>query len=313
MRFIKEPNFNFIKWRWHAIVLSLVIIGAGIATIVARGGLPLGVDFSGGTLVLFEFAQPTPEDAVRNALRNLSGDVVVQQYGQGNSQIMVRVPLPAGAESGATLEEQANLIETAVRTGNLGEVKVISRDLVGPVIGEDLKQKGIWATLTALGGILLYIGFRFRFSFAVGAIAATMHDLLVTVVMLTWFGYDLSLNTIAALLTITGYSVNDTIVVFDRVRENQRLMRKESLETIVNKSVNQTLARTIITAGTTFLAVVALFLLGGEVLRGLSFTLLVGIVTGTYSTVFIAAAIAIILSKRSAPPVTQAQARAKRA
>jgi len=313
MRFLNETNFNFIKWRWHAIVLSLVVILAGIGTVVARGGLPLGVDFSGGTLVLFEFAQPTPEESVRAALRNLSGDVVVQQYGQTNNQIMVRVPLPAGAASGATLDEQANLIETAVRGGNLGDVKVISREIVGPVIGEDLKQKGIWATITALGGILIYIGFRFRFSFAIGAIAATLHDLLVTVVMLTWFGYDLSLNTIAAILTITGYSVNDTIVVFDRVRENQRLMRRESLETIVNKSVNQTLGRTIITAGTTFLAVLALFLFGGEVLRGLSFTLLVGVVTGTYSTVFIAAAIAIFLSRRSAPAVTQAQARAKRA
>src|SRR6185295_443671 len=166
------------------------------------------------------------------------------------------------------------------------------KDLVGPVVGSDLRTKGIYATLFALAGILAYVAFRFRFTFALGAIVATFHDILITLVFLSWFGYDLSLNVIAALLTITGYSVNDTIVVFDRVRENQRLMRREPLDQIVNKSVNQTLGRTIITSGATFLAVLALYLFGGEVLRGFAFTMLVGIVTGTYSTVFVAASIA---------------------
>ena len=137
----------------------------------------------------------------------------------------------------------------------------------------------MWATLTALGGILIYVAFRFRFTFAVGAIVATFHDILITLVFLTWFGYDLSLNVIAAILTIAGYSVNDTIVVFDRVRENQRLLRREPLDKIVNKSVNQTLGRTIITSGATFLAVFALYLFGGEVLRGFAFTMLVGVMT----------------------------------
>ena len=147
-----------------------------------------------------------------------------------------------------------------------------------------------------------------------GAIVATFHDILITLVFLSWFGYDLSLNVIAAILTITGYSVNDTIVVFDRVRENQRLMRREPLDQIVNKSVNQTLGRTIITSGCTLLAVLALYLFGGEVLRAFAFTMIVGVVTGTYSTVFIAAALAIILSRR--PPSQGAvaqQVRAKRA
>ena len=176
-------------------------------------------------------------------------------------------------------------------------------------MGKDYQSKGIWATVAALGGILVYVGFRFRFTFAVGAIVAAFHDILITLVMLTWFGYDLSLNIIAGLLTITGYSVNDTIVVFDRVRENQRQMRREPLDQIVNKSVNQTLGRTIITSGVTFLAVLALYVFGGEVLRGFAFTMLVGVVTGTYSTVFIAAAIAIILSRRA--PTRPADGRAK--
>jgi preprotein translocase subunit SecF len=146
--------------------------------------------------------------------------------------------------------------------------------------------------------ITIYIGFRFRFSFAVGAIAATLHDIAVTLAFIAFFGYDLSLNVVAALLTITGYSVNDTIVIFDRVRENLRSMRREPLEQVVNLSVNQTLSRTVITAGTTFLSVLSLYLFGGEALRGFAFTMLVGIASGTYSTVFIASAIAIILSQK---------------
>jgi preprotein translocase subunit SecF len=150
----------------------------------------------------------------------------------------------------------------------------------------------------ALGGILVYIALRFQLSFAVGAVVATLHDLLMVLSFLAFFGYDLTLNVIAGILTITGYSVNDTIVVFDRVRENMRGMRRDNLTDIVNVAVNQTLARTVITAGTTLLSVLALYLFGGEVLQGFAFTMLVGIVSGTYSTVFIAAAIAILWQGR---------------
>ena len=166
------------------------------------------------------------------------------------------------------------------------------------MIGAQLQRKGLLATLFSILGITTYIAFRFRFSFAAGAIVATFHDILVTLAFLAFFGYDLSLNVVAALLTITGYSVNDTIVIFDRVRENFRSMRRDSLEHIVNTSVNQTLGRTIITAGSTLLAVLALYVFGGEVLKGFAFTMIVGIISGTYSTVFIAAAIAIILSRQ---------------
>jgi len=167
---------------------------------------------------------------------------------------------------------------------------------VSAIIGRDLQLRGIYATLASLLAITVYIGIRFRFSFAVGAIVATLHDVLVTLAFLVFFNYDLTLNVVAAILTITGYSVNDTIVIFDRVRENLRSRRREPLDKIVNESVNQTLSRTIITAGTTFLSVLSIFLFGGEALRGFAFTMLVGIVSGTYSTIFIASAIAIILS-----------------
>jgi preprotein translocase subunit SecF len=312
MRILKNPNFNFIRWRWHAVVLSLAVIGAGVASIVARGGLPLGVDFQGGTLIVLRFEQPTSEDVVRGALGALGGDTVVQQFDNDPRQIMIRVPT-VGEEQGVGLEATANRIKEMIQAANVGTFTVENQEIVGPTIGADLRRKGQLATWTALGGILAYIWFRFRFSFAVGAIVATVHDIAVTLVMLNWFGYDLSLNVVAAILTITGYSVNDTIVVFDRVRENLRFSRREPLETVVNTAVNQTLSRTIITAGTTFLAVLALFIFGGEVLRGMAFTLLVGIVTGTYSTVFIAAGVAILLSKRApVPATTAAQARARR-
>jgi preprotein translocase SecF subunit len=165
----------------------------------------------------------------------------------------------------------------------------------------------------ALCGILIYIAMRFQFSFAVGAVVATIHDLLVTLAFLAFFRYDLSLNVIAAILTITGYSTNDTIVIFDRVRENMRGMRRDSLEQIVNASVNQTLGRTVITAGTALLSVLALYLFGGEVLHGFAFTMLVGIITGTYSSVFIAAAIVLIWQGKKpvkAVPATTAAASA---
>ncbi|HKW01913.1 MAG TPA: protein translocase subunit SecF [Vicinamibacterales bacterium] len=315
MRIFPNPNYNFIKWRWHALILSIALIWAGVAHMYFRGGLPLGIDFSGGTALLLQFNQPTPEDVVRKALDPVSTDKVVQQSGAASlNQIMVRLPMMKVQEEGANLEAGVTQVTEALQKANVGQFTVISKDLVGPVVGSDLRTKGIFATLFALGGILVYVAFRFRFTFALGAIVATFHDILITLVFLSWFGYDLSLNVIAALLTITGYSVNDTIVVFDRVRENQRLMRRDPLDQVVNKSVNQTLGRTIITSGCTLLAVLALYLFGGEVLRAFAFTMIVGVVTGTYSTVFIAAAIAIILSRR--PPSQGAvaqQVRAKRA
>ena len=231
----------------------------------------------------------------------MPGEKVVQQYGKPEEHsVLVRLPQPPGVEEGFSLEKDAKALNDAVKAANLGPFKEISREVVGPAIGKDLQRKGLWATLFSILGITAYIALRFRLTFAIGAIAATFHDILVTLAFLVFFGYDLSLNVIAALLTITGYSVNDTIVIFDRVRENMHTMRRDDLEKVVNQSVNQTLGRTLITAGTTFLSVLALYLFGGEVLEGFAFTMLVGIVSGTYSTIFIAAAVAILMSKRAA-------------
>lgn len=309
MQIFTNTNYNFTRWRWHAIALSLVVIAAGVSVIVSRGGLPLGIDFSGGTIVIVKFDQDVTEDQVRRAVDPILGEEVVQQYGEASErEWLIRLAQTQAVEQGASLEQGSQQILDALRNAGLPTFELLSREIVGPVIGADLQRRGIYATLASILAITVYIAFRFRFSFALGAIAATFHDIVVTVAFLVFFGYDVSLNIVAALLTITGYSVNDTIVVFDRVRENLRSMRRDSLDHVVNVSVNQTLSRTVITAGTTFLSVLSLYVFGGEVLRGFAFTMLVGIVSGTYSTVFIASAIAIILSQRKRPAAASASA-----
>ncbi len=296
-RLFCTPDVDFHRWHRHALALSATVILAGAGLMVARGGLPLGIDFSGGTIMSVKFDQAVSEDAIQHAI---PGEETVQRYGApADHEMLIRLPQPKGADEGATLAEQANRATTALRAAGFPAFRVTGTETVGPAIGADLRRKAAYATLASLAGITGYIAFRFRPSFAAGAVAATLHDILVTGSLLSLAGYDLSLNVVAAILTITGYSVNDTIVTFDRVRENLRTTPRASLEAVVNAAVNQTLGRTIITAGTTFLAVLALFLFGGDVLHGFAFAMLVGIVSGTYSTIFIAAAISIMLSRRS--------------
>jgi preprotein translocase subunit SecF len=301
MKIFTNPNFNFVRWRWHAIAVSWIIILAG-CLVIWKNGMPKGVEFSGGTIVLVDFDRAPDTQEVRTALDHampgVGQNAQVQRYGDAASQrVMIRVPT-VGAEAGGELSKTADSVIAALKQANFANPREAGREVVGPSVGEQLTKQGTLATILALAGILVYVAFRFQFSFAVGAVVATFHDLLITLAFLAFFRYDLSLNVIAALLTITGYSVQDTIVIFDRVRENMRTMRRDNIEQIVNVAVNQTLSRTIITAGTTLLSVLALFLFGGEVLHGFAFTMLVGIVTGTYSSVFIASAIVIIWQGR---------------
>jgi preprotein translocase subunit SecF len=310
MQIFHNPNYNFVKWRWHAIALSWLIVLAGLVMIWQRG-MPLGVEFSGGTIVIVKFDKPTDVQQVRQALdAALPGggeNAIVQGYGDpGQNQVMIRVPT-VGAEAGSNLSQTADAVVAALKKGNLSNPQVVGTEIVGPSVGEQLTRQGILATVLALGGILAYIAMRFQFSFALGAVVATIHDLLVTLAFLAFFRYDLSLNVIAAILTITGYSTNDTIVIFDRVRENMRSSRRDDIEGVINTAVNQTLSRTVITAGTALLSSLALFFFGGEVLHGFAFTMVVGIITGTYSSVFIAAAIVIIWQGRKRKPAGKAQ------
>ncbi|MGH9329694.1 MAG: protein translocase subunit SecF [Vicinamibacterales bacterium] len=297
--FRTTPNFNFIRWRWHALALSTVIIMAGAALVVTRG-LPLGIDFAGGTAIVVKFERPVTEQAILEALASQPGEKMVQRYGApGDNEILIRLP-ELVVEQGASLEQGARAVFDRLKQANLGNFVEQSTEIVGPAVGADLQRKGIYATLFSLAAITAYIAIRFRVSFALGSIVATFHDILATLAFLVFFEYELSLNIVAAMLTMVGYSVNDMIVIFDRVRENSRLARREPLEKVINDSINQTLTRTVITSGTIFLSVLALYVFGGEVLEGFAFTMLVGTVATTYSGWFIAPSIAIMLSKPSA-------------
>jgi preprotein translocase subunit SecF len=294
MHIFKNTNYDFLRWRWQAIALSWVIIIAGAITFATKG-IPLGIEFAGGTAVIVKFDQPISVQQVRQALdKSFPGggqNVIVQTFGDpGQRQVMIRVP-HVGAESGASLSTTKQQVVAALKQGNVGTFEEKGTEIVGPAVGRELRSKGLWATVFSLVGILLYLAFRFQFSFGVGAVIATIHDLLITIAFLAFFRYDMSLNVIAAILTMTGFSTNDTIVIFDRIRENLRGMRRDSLNHVINASINQTLGRTIITSGTALLTALALFFFGGEVLHGFAFTMVVGIITGTYSSVFIAAAI----------------------
>jgi preprotein translocase subunit SecF len=293
MHILKNSNIDFLRWRWHALALSWVIILAGLATIWTKG-IPRGVEFAGGTVVIEQFDQAISVQQVRAALdRNYPNggqNAVVQAYDDPSKRmVLIRVP-QVGAESGASLSQTAAEVEAALRKANLDPHRQ-GAEIVSATVGRELESKGLSATVLSLVGILLYLAFRFQFSFGVGAVVATIHDLLITFAFLAFFRYDLTLNVIAAILTMSGYSTNDTIVIFDRIRENLRSMRRDSMRDIINASINQTLGRTVITGGLTLLTVLALFFFGGEVLKGFAFTMIVGIITGTYSSVFIAAAI----------------------
>ena len=292
-------SFDFLACRWYALAISATLVLGCLAGVIGRGGIPVGLDFTGGTAVVAKFESPVVEDDVRRAI---PGDETVQRYGPPEDRtLLIRLPQTPGnsARMDEEIEAGVTTVTKALAEAKLPAFEIAGSQMVGAAIGADLQRKGALATIASLAGISAYIALRFRPSFAAGAIVATAHDIVVTVAMLGAFGYDLSLNTVAAILTIAGYSVNDTIVIFDRVRENLRAARGMPIARAVNVAVNQTLGRTIITAGATFLSVLALFLFGGEVLRGFAFAMLVGIATGTYSTVFVAAPIAALLARKT--------------
>ena len=294
MHIFKHTHYDFLKWRWQAIALSWIVIIAGAVVFMTKG-IPLGIEFAGGTAVIVQFEQPTSVQQVRSALdKSFPGggeNIIVQTYGDPSQrQVMIRVP-HVGAEQGTSLSSTKQQVVDALTKGGVGTFNVSGTEIVGPAVGRELRSKALLATVFSLLGILAYLAFRFQFSFGVGAVVATIHDLLITMAFLAFFRYDMSLNVIAAILTMTGFSTNDTIVIFDRIRENLRGMRRDSLHHVINASINQTLGRTVITSGTALLTAIALFLFGGEVLHGFAFTMMVGIITGTYSSVFIAAAI----------------------
>jgi preprotein translocase subunit SecF len=307
LEILKNPNFDFLGKTKIFVGLSLALILGGFGFMVAtgvyigEGAKGYGVEFSGGTQLILHFEKTPATDRIRAAVP----DATIQPYdAPSKNQVLVRI---AAADEG-NLDQAANAARAAIEA-QYPENKILesSSEIVGPTVGADLRQKAIQLTVWGLVFQLLYITWRFGGAiWGAAATIAVFHDVLVTLVFLAFFNYEITLNIIAALLTLVGYSVNDTIVIFDRARENLKTKKKDPLAKILNDSLNQTLTRTLISNGTTFLAVLGLFLFGGEVLRGFGFTMVVGILVGTYSTIYIASPIVVWWQNRQAARVPSA-------
>ncbi len=375
---LKNPNFNFLRWQWHWITASLVLILAGTVSLWVKGGPRYGIDFKGGTLVYVKFAEPPELNRLRDGLaqHGLTA-TTIQQYGPPqNHEVIISLEIQGAEEEALDASRQAILnalrstyqvpadklavnnigtdtlasellkrdpiglsgqpaeaatryrdiaerithfrdnqrggllrsfgelnglegvppvvVTTLEKDGFLSPFVVRKAEGVGAKVGQQLRRQALLATALALTGMLVYIGLRFRqWVYGTAAVVATFHDVLVTLGFLSIFNFEFDLNIVAAMLTLVGYSMNDTVVNFDRIRENMRLRRHEPFAQLVNRSLNETLSRTILTGLATLMSLMALFLLGGEVLKGFAFTLVVGIIVGTYSSIFIASPVVV--------------------
>ncbi len=287
MEILKNPNFDFLGRAKYALVLSALLLAAGIYAI-ASGQIRYGVEFSGGTQLILQFQSRPEIEKIRAAIETASPGSVIQTFGEAeDNKVLIRLALEA---DDADLDAPARSA-LATLADSYGDNPVIesSSEIVGPIVGGELRRKAILLVSLGLLFQLIYLAVRFKGGiWGLGAAVAALHDVIVALGILSFFGYEITLNVIAALLTLVGYSVNDTIVIFDRARENLGQRRKLSMTELLNNSINQTLSRTLITSGTTFLALLGLYLLGGDVLRGFSFALVVGTLVGTYSTMFVA-------------------------
>ena len=293
MEIIKtDTHFDFVRLMKPAVILSIVVILVGIGSLILRGGPNYGIDFAGGTLIQIKFPQETPADKIRGALKPMGFEgSIIQNFGQ--NEVIIRT-----AESGADPKGLTSRVEEAFTSVfGKGAYEIRRIEVVGPKVGKDLTRKALLAIVFSWIGILIYVGVRFEFRYALGGIVALVHDVLVTITFLSLFDKEFDLNIVAALLTIIGYSINDTIVIFDRIRENTRKNVKMSLFDVINVSVNQTLSRTILTSLTVFMVLLVLFFFGGAVIHDFTFALLVGTVAGVYSTVFIASPIVLLFEK----------------
>jgi preprotein translocase subunit SecF len=395
VEFFRNPNIDFLGKKWYFLAFSLVFSVAGVLSMLFWHGIPLGVDFRGGTLVYVKFSHAPNDNAIRAAMDRAGlHNARIQRYGPAtNNEVLIALeeketseqaldrgklqiinalesnapqgkldlnntsslaltsyllqkdPLHAGTDANQRYAAQAQAIVTyrdktrggvlssfdelkgvadpaviaALQEGfYLSDFGVRNVEIVGPQVGKQLQTQAKLAVLYSLAGMLVYLGFRFEWIYGVAAVITVFHDTLITVGAFSLANKEISLTVIAAILTLIGYSNNDTIVIFDRIRENLKLMRREKLADVVNKSINQTLSRTILTAGLTFLTVLALYLFGGEVLHGFSFALVIGILIGTYSSIAIAAPILVAyqdwrLKRKQGPMVAAGKESRRRA
>ena len=296
MQLIKpDVNIDFVGKRKLALIVSVTLILVGLVSLMVKGGPNYGIDFAGGTLVQVQFAQPTDATAIKKAMSGLElGSPVVQSFGDNQNEFLIRVEQASGELKGLSVQIQNALEQTYEK----GDVDIRRVEMVGPQVGKDLRNKGMKALFYAMLGLLAYISWRFEFRFAVGAIIALVHDVLITLGAFSLFGKEIDLPIIAAFLAIIGYSLNDTIIVYDRIRENSGKHNKESFSFIVNRSINETLSRTLLTSGTTLMVVLALFVLGGGVIHNFAFAMLVGVLVGTYSSIFVASPVLIFWQEK---------------
>ena len=301
MRIIKETHIDFMAQTGRAGILSIALIVLGIASIVMNGGPKLSIDFKGGTMVAVNYTEPVDINEIRSSLAKVSIDgqtfdfshAEIKHFGD-ESNVAVRLPsLDDEPEQFSHLfvEKMAEIFPVLV-PDNKSEF-ILSIEKVGPKIGAELSGDAIMAIFSALALILIYISIRFEFKFAVGAIAALAHDILITLGIFSLLDLEISLAIIAAFLTIVGYSLNDTIVIFDRIRENIKELKNATLSSVINESINQSMSRTIITSLTTLFVVLVLYLVGGEVIHTFAFAMIVGVIIGTYSSIFVASPVVI--------------------
>ena len=292
--FKHETRFDFMGKIKTAMILSGIVILIGLGSIIFSGGLKYGIDFAGGTLVQLQFKSPPDIEVIRDGLKTIGlGESTIQEFGS-KKDILIRVE-----RSEEKLEAVGAMVKRSLSGKfNSDEIIVERVEMVGPKVGRDLREKALLSILYAIIGIVIYISWRFEFQYAIAAIIALIHDVLVTMGAFSILDKEFTLVIVAAFLTIIGYSLNDTIVVFDRIRENLRRKGKLSLSEIINSSINQTLSRTLLTSGTTLLVVLALFFFGGEIIHDFSFALLVGVFVGTYSSIFIASVFLVYWASR---------------
>jgi preprotein translocase subunit SecF len=299
MELFKDTQFDFLGRKWWFILPSLILILAGLASLIVKGGPRYGIDFLGGAVMEVRWEGPPPIARIRAAVaQRLSGVSVVEAHDRavaGSNEVLLSAQLPNEGDLAPLRQTIADALSTVG-----GHYWIRGFEVIGPQIGADLRRQALLATAGASAGMLLYLGWRFRLVYGVAAVVAMVHDAVITIGLFSLLDREISLTVVAALLTLIGYSMNDTIVVFDRIRENRRLGRREPLADTINRSINQTLSRTVLTSGLTLVTALSLLFFGGPVLHGFSLALVIGIVVGTFSSVFIASPILLAWEQRRA-------------